>query len=161
MPEPALTVLFSQRNGALDRIISLLRRRGFPIDGVTVERTHRADIGRMTIVVAPEAAEQVSRHLRRLPDVLEVNQAGETDAVQREFALIRIRCAPAQRPEIMALLAAFDARAISVTADHMVIEAAGRGTTLDALCSELARYGIDEAARTNPIALHRISPVSA
>lgn len=158
MTEPTLTLLFTQQFGAFDRIISMLRRRGFPIGGVTVERTHLAEVGRMTVVVqSPEALEQVSRHLRKLPDVLEVTAVGDVDAVRREYALARIRCAPQQRAEVMALLAAFEARAVSLTAEHLVLEAAGNGAKLDALFAELAPYGIEESARTNPIALRRHS----
>jgi acetolactate synthase-1/3 small subunit len=155
MPESTLTVLFTQRVGALDRIISLLRRRGFPISSMTVERTHLPEIGRMTVVVkAPEAVSQVTRHLSRLPDVVDV-AAGDEEAVRREYALVRIRCAPQQRPEVVALLSAFDARVLSISAEHLLLEAAGHGAELDALFAELAPYGIEESARTNPICMRR------
>ncbi len=155
---PAITLLFTQRTGALDRIISLLRRRGFPIAGMTVERTHQADVGRMTVVVEhPKALAQVSRHLQKLPDVLEVTTAADGDAVQREYALARIQCRPAQRAEVMALLSAYGARAVSMTSDYVVVEASGPGTELDALFAELASYGIEESARTSPMALRRVS----
>jgi acetolactate synthase I/III small subunit len=154
---PAITLLFTQRTGALDRIMSLLRRRGFPIAGMTVERTHQADVGRMTLVVEQaKALEQVSRHLRKLPDVLEVTTADE-DAVRREYALVRIQCRPQERAEVMALLSAYGARAVSLTSNYMVVEASGLGTELDALFAELAPYGIEESARTSPMALRRVS----
>jgi acetolactate synthase-1/3 small subunit len=155
---PAITLLFTQRTGALDRIMSLLRRRGFPIGGMTVERTHQADVGRMTLVIEQaKALEQVSRHLRKLPDVLEVTSADDEDAVRREYALVRIRCRPQERAEVMALLSAYGARAISLTSNYMVVEASGLGTELDALFAELAPYGIEESARTSPMALRRVS----
>jgi len=154
---PAIMLLFTQRTGALDRILSLLRRRGFPIVGMTVERTHQADVGRMTLVVEQaKALEQVSRHLRKLPDVLEVTTVDE-DAIRREYALVRIRCRPQERAEVMALLSAYGARAISLTSIYMVVEASGLGMELDALFAELAPYGIEESARTSPMALRRVS----
>lgn len=156
MPDTAVALVFEQRVGALDRIVGLLRRRGFPIGGITVERTHRSELGRMTIVVQqPEAVEQITRHLSRLPDVVEVVAMSDLNAVRREYLLARVRCEPTQRAEVMALLVPFGARAISVTADCLVIEVAGDGATLDAFLAELDRYGIEESARTNPMALHR------
>jgi acetolactate synthase-1/3 small subunit len=156
MAETALTVLFTSRVGALDRVVSLLRRRGFPVSGMTLEQTHRPEVGRMTLVLSqPAAVDQVQRHLQRLPDVLEVRVAGADDTVRREYALVRIRCAPQRRPEVMALLAAFEARALSMTADHLVLEATGDSASLDALFAELAPYGVEESARTSPIALRR------
>jgi acetolactate synthase-1/3 small subunit len=155
---PTITLLFMQRTGAIDRIMSLLRRRGFPIGGMTVERTHQVDVGRMTLVVEhTKALEQVSRHLRKLPDVLEVTATDEEDAVRREYALVRIQCRPPERAEVMALLSAYGARTVSLTSNFMVLEASGPGTELDALFAELAPYGIEESARTSPMALRRIS----
>jgi acetolactate synthase small subunit len=58
----------------------------------------------------------------------------------------------------MALLAACEARALSVTGDHLVVEASGDAAALDTLLAELAPYGIEESARTSPIALHRTTP---
>src|SRR5438309_1335153 len=51
MYEPTLTVLFTERIGALDRIVSLLRRRGFPVTGMSLERTHQSEVRRMSVGV--------------------------------------------------------------------------------------------------------------
>lgn len=160
MTDATLTLLFTRRFGAADRIMSLLRRRGFPVEGITIERTHQADVGRMTVAVEQAAAEQVSRHLRKLPDVIEVHRSGD-DAVCREYALIRIRCRPQQRTELLALLEAFEARAVCTADEHLVVEAAGPAPRLDALFAELAGYEIEDSARTSPIAMsHQPSAVS-
>lgn len=153
MSDSTLTVHFTQRFGAVDRIISLLRRRGFPISGMTLERTHNPSIGRMTVVVEDQAAvEQVTRHLSKLPDVIDVS-TGDEEEMRREYALVRILCRPGQRAEVLALLSTVAGRAISMTTDHVVLEAAGSPGTLDRLFSALAPYGIEESARTNPMAL--------
>ena len=157
MSESVVTVHFTQRVGAVDRIISMLRRRGFPIAGMTLERTHNPEVGRMTIVVEQEdAAEQIRRHLNKIADVTQIG-TGDNDAVRREYALVRIRCAPQQRAEVVALLTTFAGRAISMTADQCVLEAAGSSSTLDRLFEVLQPYGIEESARTNPMALERTS----
>jgi acetolactate synthase-1/3 small subunit len=149
-----LTVHFQKRFGAFDRIASLLRRRGFPVSGMTVERTHRQDIGRMTVSVGShETVEQVRRHLQKLPDVLEVNVHTAEDAVQREYALLRVHCAPTQEDTIRAVLERHGARLVATAKDHMVVEASGSKPSMDALFADLSPFGIEESARTNPIAL--------
>jgi acetolactate synthase-1/3 small subunit len=156
MTDPMLTLRFQHRPGAFDRIVSLLRRRGFPVSGMTLERTHQAGIGRMTVVVdQPAMLEQVARHLRKLPDVLEVTTAGDDEAVRREYALARIRCTPEQRSEATALIEIFDGRVVSAEQDQMVIEATGAGAKLDELFANLERFGIEDSARTSAIALRR------
>ncbi|MGH2443865.1 MAG: acetolactate synthase small subunit [Chloroflexota bacterium] len=156
--ESVVTVHFTQRFGAVDRIISMLRRRGFPINGLTLERTHDREVGRMTVVVeSPGQVEQVSRHLSKLPDVRDVD-TGDADAVRREYALVRIRCTPQQRSEVLALLSTVAGRPISMTAGDLVLEAAGGSVTLDRLFAALAPYGIQESARTNPMSLRVAGP---
>lgn len=162
MTDAAMTLLFSQRVGALDRIISLIRRRSFPIHGLSVERTQREDIGRMTVIVERrDALEQMRRQLIRLPDVLEVSMPEEDNSVRREYTMLRVRCAPEQRAEVNTLLTAFDARVVSTTEDYLVVEAAGDGGALDALHAELAPHGIEESARTSSIVLSRTSTTNS
>ncbi|GAC1643441.1 MAG: acetolactate synthase small subunit [Chloroflexota bacterium] len=158
MSKRTLTLNYAQRAGAVDRIISLLRRRGFPIAGMTLERTHLPGVGRMTVVVGiPTALEQVTRHLERLADVIEVSASEPDDAVQREFVLARVRCSEEQQPHVMNLLTAFTARALHVGPDEIVVEATGTAEEIDALFTQLEPYGIEESARTNPVALRRAS----
>jgi acetolactate synthase-1/3 small subunit len=159
MLESAVTITYRERTGAADRIFSLLRRRGFPLSGLTLERTHHEGIGRMSVsVTRQESVEQVVRHLERLPDVISARAVGEPHTVRREYALVRVRCAPEQRSELMALLAAFDARAVTMTSGYLVVEASGTGDAIDLLFGELEPYGIEESARTHPIALGRVGP---
>jgi acetolactate synthase-1/3 small subunit len=156
--DSTLTLRFSEGTGAVDRIIGLLRRRGFPISGMTLERTHADGVGRMTVVVdGPDHIEQVTRHLRRLPDVLEVTTA-DAGTIQREYALARVHCAPGRRSELEAVIERYGGRIISTGDDYLAVEASGGGDELDALFSELVPYGIEESARTNPMALHAGAP---
>jgi acetolactate synthase-1/3 small subunit len=158
MTQSALTVHFADRVGSLDRILSLLRRRGFPLGGITVERTHQPGIRRMTVGVSLESAlPQVRRHLARLPDVVSVHLA-DGEAMHREYAMARVRCMPSQRAEILSLLSAFDGRPLSIGPETLVLEVTGFAPQLDALFAALRVYGIEESARTSPIALRRGEP---
>lgn len=158
MSESTLTLRFTEGGGALDRIIGLLRRRGFPIAGMTLERTHADGVGRMTVVVdGHEQVEQVARHLRRLPDVMEVTSAG-IGTIQREFALIRVHCMPAQRAELQTVIQNHGGRIISTGDEYLAVEISGHGEDVDSMFSELVPYGIEESARTNPMALHAGAP---
>jgi acetolactate synthase I/III small subunit len=153
MPESTLSVVYEQKVGAVDRILSLLRRRGYPVGGITLERTHRPELGRMTVsVTQPEALDQMEKHLSKLTDVIAVG-GNQENAVRREYALGRIGCSARQRVEVVPILDAFHAHALSFTEGHLVVEATGTGEHLDALFSALAPYGIEDLARTSTIAV--------
>jgi acetolactate synthase I/III small subunit len=150
MTDTSLTVYYQQRPGAFDRITALLRRRSFPITGMTPARTHVTDIARLTVAVsAPDAVEQVRRHLQRLPDVIDVQVHGEGVCVQREYALIRVH----RDEAVPVALRGHDARMVADNADEMVIEASGSREAVDALFAALEPFGIEESARTAPITL--------
>lgn len=153
MPDCSLTVLFTERTGALERIVSLLRRRGFPVTGVTIERTHEEKVGRMSISVQqPSVAAQVRHHLLRLPEVREV-RVENRHALRRAYALIRVRCSGHEQELIRATVSEFGGRALAAAPDSLVIEAVGQQSQMDALFAALASYPIEESARTSPIAL--------
>lgn len=152
-----LTVLYAERPGAADRVMSLLRRRAFPIGGLTLERTRDRDIGRMTVTVdRSDAVEQVRRHLRKLPDVLDVSVGAPESC--REYVLLRICCTGAQRQVIAVHLQSTGGRIVGQTPGHLVVEAAGPPAELDSLIEALDRFGIDEMARTASVAL-RVMPI--
>ena len=131
---------------------------GCVIVDVAVERTHQPGVGRMTLAVRQSSTlPQISRHLRRLADVLDVT-VSDDQAVHREYYMIRVRCSPQQRPEVITILNAFQASPLSLTANHMVVEATGYTPQIDALFAALSTYGIEEAARTSPIAIRTVPP---
>ena len=115
----------------------------------------------MTVLVTQsETVDQITKHLSKLPDVVEV-VAGDDDATRREFALLRVCCRPDQRNEIKKFCTAFEARLLDVTANHAVLEASGTTRQLDALCVALEPFGIEEIARTNPLAVGHSSAISS
>jgi acetolactate synthase I/III small subunit len=154
MSETTLTVYFQQRFGAFDRIASLLRRRGFAVSGITLERTHRQDLGRLTLGIGvQETVEQVRRHLEKLPDVVEVTVHAAGDTLQREYALLRVHCESEQEGSLQRVLDRHGARAVGAEPGRLMVEASGTQSTMDALFADLTPFGIEESARTNPIAL--------
>ena len=67
-----LNALLRDHPGALNRAVSLFRRRGFNIDSLAVATSETAGISRMTLVVDAEDVNKVVKQLDRLIDVLQV-----------------------------------------------------------------------------------------
>lgn len=67
-----LEALMQDQPGALNRAVSLFRRRGFNIDRLAVGPSDVAGISRMTLVVDVDNVEQIVKQLDRLIDVLHV-----------------------------------------------------------------------------------------
>ena len=152
-----LSVLVENRPGVLARVAGLFRRRGYNIDSLAVGRTENDSVSRMTIVVDVEEqmAEQVTKQLHKLIDVIKVSDITEEPHVGRELILIKVKAEPAQRSEIIQIVDIFRARIVDIARNSLIIEATGDSDKIEALEDALRPFGIREVVRTGKVALLR------
>ena len=152
-----VAALVEDRPGVLNRVASLFRRRGFNIDSLAVGSTEEDGISRMTFVVegGENIVEQVEKQLYKLIDVVKVSDLTQEDSIMRELALIKVRCRPEQRREILDLVEIFRAQAVDVTRNGLVIQLVAHPETVDGMLENLRPYGIREMVRTGRIAMAR------
>ena len=143
--------------GVLNRVASLFRRRAFNIDSLTVGHTETAEMSRMTIVVdtARVPAHIVAASLRKLIPVAEVVDVTHMATVDRDLALIRVCCAPAERAELASLVEIFRGRIVDVAAESVIVEVTGDEQKVDGLVELLRHRGIQEMVRTGKVAMVR------
>jgi acetolactate synthase I/III small subunit len=143
--------------GVLNRVSSLFRRRAFNIESLTVGQSEMKDFSRMTVVVdtARVPARLVEESLRKLIPVAEVTDVTDLPTVDRDLALIRVRCAATDRAEIAQLAEIFRGRIVDVAPDSVIVEVTGDGAKVDGLVDLLRPRGILEIVRTGKIAMLR------
>ena len=150
------------RPGALNRVVSLFRRRGFNIASLTVGTTEHAGVSRITLVVNSDAdtARRVKANLEKLVDVLQVQDLTGVAALTREYALVKASVPPEKRPELLRLCAVFRARVVDVSPATLTVEITGAPDKVDALLEVIRPYGIAEMVRTGPLAMGRGAEVT-
>ena len=143
--------------GVLTRVTSLIRRRGFNIESLTVGRTERRGVSRMTIVMDVDAIglARIEAHLYKLVHVISVENVTPVPAVYRDLAMIKVAASEASRGPIMQLVTVFRARVVDVSPDSMVIETTGTEEKIERLLEMLRPYGVLEMARTGRVAMSR------
>jgi acetolactate synthase I/III small subunit len=143
--------------GVLNRVASLFRRRAFNIDSLTVGHTETDEVSRMTIVVdtARVPAHIVAENLRKLIPVAEVVDVTHMATVDRDLALIRVSCAPAERAELASLVEIFRARIVDVAGESVIVEVTGDEQKVNGLVELLRPRGILEMIRTGKVAMVR------
>ena len=158
-----VAALVEDKPGVLNRVASLFRRRGFNIESLAVGSTEEAGISRMTFVIegADGIVEQVEKQLYKLIDVVKVSDLTREDAVIRELAMIKVRCRPEQRREVLDLVEIFRAQAVDVTQNGIVIQIVAQPETVNGLLDNLRPYGIREMVRTGQIAMARGAKTSS
>jgi acetolactate synthase-1/3 small subunit len=152
-----LSALVQNQPGVLAHISGMLASRGFNIDSLAVGATEKPDLSRMTFVVHGDDAEleQVRKQLDKVVTVVKVHDISSEDFVERDLMLIKVRCTPAQRNEIVLLVEMFRSRVVDIAAESLMIEISGREQKIEAFIELMRPYGIHELARTGRIALVR------
>ena len=143
--------------GVLTRVASLIRRRGFNIESLTVGHTERPGVSRMTIVMDSDerAVPRIEANLYKLVNVISVENISPKPVVFRDLAMIKVAATEASRGPIMQLVDVFRARVVDVSPDSLIIETTGTEDKIDGLVEMLKPYGVLEMARTGRVAMSR------
>ncbi len=148
-----IVALIQDHPGALNRAVSLFRRRGFNIHSIVVGPSETPDLSRMTLVVEAEHVEQVVKQLYRIIEVTKVTDVTHSHVLQRELALFKVHAPPRARPEIVALATASQARILDTGPQSMILELTDAPAAIDRFISLLKPFGLKELARTGRIAM--------
>ena len=152
-----LVALVEDKPGVLNRMASMLRRRGFNIESIAVGRSEVPHLSRMTIVVGGTTAlvEQVRKQLDKVIDAVKVSDISGDDIIARELALIKVKATSSTRSEIMQVVDIFRANIVDVASDSVTVEVTGDEEKVDSLLNLLRGFGIREIVRTGRVAMVR------
>ncbi len=143
--------------GVLNRVASLFRRRAFNIESLIVGQSETEAFSRLTVVVdtARVPARLVEESLRKLIPVADVRDVTDLPTVDRDLALMRVRCAPAERAEVAQLAEIFRGRIVDVAPESVIVEVTGDSAKVDGLVELLRPRGLLEMVRTGKVAMLR------
>lgn len=153
----SISLLVNNRPGVLIRIALVFARRGYNIDSLVVSPAHNGKFARMNIVASgePKTLEQILKQLNKLIDVLHAkDHTGET-VVEKELALIKVRCAPEKRSEVLQIAEHFKAQTVDLSENTLMLQITGGTDKLDSAEMMLDKYGISEMVRTGKVIMAR------
>jgi acetolactate synthase-1/3 small subunit len=152
-----ISVLVENKFGVLNRIAGMFSGRGFNIDTLNVGPTLDPETSRMTIVVRGDdnVLEQVTKQLRKLIDVIEVQDFRDDEYVDRELVLLRVAVDAKSRAEVIQICELFRAKVIDVQRSNVSIEITGDESKISKFVFLMEPFGILELTRTGKVALAR------
>jgi acetolactate synthase-1/3 small subunit len=153
-----ISALVEDKPGVLFRVTSLIRRRNFNINTITVGATEKEGISRITLTMRGDekTVEQLIKQLSKIPDVIKISELKPEESVYRELAIIRVSAEdPLKRSDIINYVNVFRGRIVDVSKDSLTIEIIGRPTKINAFIEIIKGFGIIEMARTGIVALPR------
>jgi len=125
--------------GVLTRVASLFRRLNININSLTVGRSERAGLSRLTLVceASGEAGHRIRASLFKLENVVDVDDIAQAPSVTRELALIKVAATPQTRGHIFDLVEVFRARIVDLTSESLMIEMTGVESKIEGLIEVL------------------------
>jgi acetolactate synthase-1/3 small subunit len=145
--------------GVLTRVASLFRRLNINIISLTVGRSERVGLSRMTVVAdaSAEAGHRIRASLFKLENVVDVDDIGTTPNVTRELALIKVGATPQTRSQIFELVEVFRARIVDLTSESLMIEMTGVESKIEGLIQVLneSEGRILEICRSGKLTMRR------
>ena len=150
-------VYVENKPGVLTRVASLFRRRAFNIDSLTVGRTEKPEVSRMTITVDSDydQARRIEANLYKLVNVIRVDNITNESSIVRDLAMIKVAATHEARSHVLELAGVFRARVVDVAPDSLTIEITGAEDKIDGLLDVLRPYGVMEMVRTGIVAMRR------
>jgi acetolactate synthase-1/3 small subunit len=150
-------VYVENKPGVLSRVVSLFRRRSFNIDSLTVGRTEKPEVSRMTIVVDSDEdqARRIVANVYKLVNVLLVDDITHHAAIARDLCLIKVTAGQDVRSQVLELANVFRARVVDIAPDSIILEITGFEEKVDRLLEMLRPFGLMEVVRTGQVAMRR------
>ena len=151
--------------GVLTRVASLFRRLNINISSLTVGRSERAGLSRMTIVceASAEAGHRIRASLFKLENVVDVDDIAQAPSVTRELVLIKVGATARNRSQIFELVEVFRARIVDLTAESLMIEMTGVESKIEGLIEVLreSESPILEICRSGKMTMRRGHHISS
>jgi acetolactate synthase-1/3 small subunit len=125
--------------GVLTRVASLFRRLNININSLTVGRSERPKLSRLTLVceASAEAGDRIRASLFKLENVVDVDDIAQAPSVTRELALIKVAATPQNRSQIFELVEVFRARIVDLAPESLMIEMTGVESKIEGLIQVL------------------------
>ena len=152
-----LSALVMNQPGVLAQISGMLASRAFNIDSLAVGETEKPEFSRMTFVVHGDdkVLDQVRKQLEKIVTVVKVLDYSDKEFVERDLLLIKVSTPGGQRTSMKELVDIFRGRIVDVSAEHVMIELAGRERKIESFIEAVRPFGILEMVRAGRIALLR------
>lgn len=150
-----ITLEVEDKPGVLSRISTLFSRRGYNIESLTVGHTHITGISRFTIVVTGDEAilEQIRKQSQKLIHVLKTENLDKSQAVMREFAIVKLKYSGDSIPRINELVDLYGARMLDSRNEVLIVEFSGTEEKIEMVFKDLKQFKVLESIRTGKLAM--------
>jgi len=147
--------LVRNQAGILAQIVGVFKKFAVNIKSVAVSETDLFETSRMTIVVEGQDKElrSVTAEVKKLRDVLEVDDLSRQEFLDRELALIKVHFRPEELSQLTQTAEVFGAQVVAMGKQSITFEITGEEERVDGFINALNSFGIRGLARSGRVAM--------
>src|ERR1700694_2131247 len=119
-----IAILLQNEAGALTRVAGLFSTRGYNIESLAVAPTDEPTVSRLTLVTTGNDAviRQILSQLRKLVDVVQVEDMTRGEHFERELLLMKLRVSPDELAALAVLVESYGGRILAEIPAACVVE---------------------------------------
>jgi acetolactate synthase-1/3 small subunit len=150
-----ISILVRNQPGVLSHVAGLITRRAYNVESIAAGPTENPEVTRITLVVAGDETvlEQVTKQMRKLIDVIKVQDLRYSESIVRELVLLTLFVPREKRKNVVDLANTFGATVVDVADKTMMLEFVGNERKINTIVESLAEFKIKDMARTGYVAL--------
>lgn len=154
--EHIISVLVHNKPDVLARIAGILGGKGYNIESLCVNTTMQYEVSKivMTTVGNKETIMRIENQLRRLVDVIQVDNLTNVESIHRELILVRLNLTAGKKDQIKNAVDTNKWKVIVSADDYLILEITGDNSQIDFALARLEPLGIADITRTGIIALN-------
>jgi acetolactate synthase-1/3 small subunit len=144
--------------GVLYKLLSLIRKKRYNVETITVGHTHVEGISRMTISFSHgegNKIDQIARQIDKITEIPKTDDVTYANVINRELVLLKVKASPQDRVHVTATTQIFGGKVIYVAPAHMIVEITGKQENIDNAIRLFEEFGIEGIARTGATVMHR------
>lgn len=152
-----ISILVYNQPGVMAKVTSLFTRRGFNIESISAGKAKENELMRLTIIVKGDdrSIKQIQKQLYKVLETVKVSPINQAQCVEKEMALIKIKCSNGNKAELFQLIEVFRGKVLDTSANGFIIEITGATDKIEAFIQSVPKNSIVEVARTGIVAMNR------
>jgi acetolactate synthase-1/3 small subunit len=153
-----IAILLQNEAGALGRVASLFSTRAYNIESLSVAPTENPAVSRITLVTTGNEGvlAQIVSQLRKLVDVVTVEDLTGGGHLERELLLVKLAVSPSAFEGLSRVITEADARILSGSLDSFVVEVTSSEALASRFLADVAQFGqILEVVRSGALGIRQ------
>ena len=151
-----ITMLLQNEAGALSRVANLFSTRAYNIESLAVAPTLDGAVSKVTLVTTGDdlVISQLISQLRKLVDVVLVEDITQTRHAERELLLIKLRATSTNVAAVKKLIGQTDGHILSTSDTQLVAEVIGDEASISTFLTNVSALAdIVDAVRSGTLAI--------